>query len=840
MKYDYLTQFIECNLPENRANHLDLIFPKPRFKNLALQGGGVKGIAYSGAVAAMENSYYSDGTCVLDYIETVAGTSAGSITAMMLAIGYSSKEIAYLIDSDRLQSLNDSVNTLSMIIGYLSKNDRIGMHHGKKLEKFIKDLLMEKVGDKNITFRELHALKAKGIDVKDLIITGTNITTNEIEYYSYVTHPDMKISDAVRISAGFPIHFKAKVLGDQQQRVDGGLKNNFPINAFEDPLIQEKMSVRDANIPYHGQNMQTMGITLGDGEEGLTKHPKTNQMKSVLSALIDNTAINLQNPIYRMNTATIQCNVDGKNIYAMDMNIPESTQKELVKKGYGSTSRFLDCIPSSQKTLSFETVHDKYRYLMKPLIDGGDTDIPMNRKNIKILVRYLHAKMQQADPRFYEDYLTEIQSLSEIIRDNLNIRFPNEPDIEDILSANNIDSLLQIESEYVSSRPIKKEMIKNPIQANINQLLNEIDIIREYLDPQQNLSEEYKTQMRSMNLMIDELYRLLSLQSQVNLHHNSNQIMEDVEIVLKRLDAMYVNLLKDSQIAIPEAIIPSYLYDKLGFYKSMAISISLSPLYIGILTLELLILTVESLINLCIYLYKVSMIKLSQMGIHLSKRISGIVELKNSLSKLRKTIKNSYVTLSSHCRSKLIRENVDLARAYDLIGKEYLNTDEHLLFSRCNIQHPLEKDEITVKNDILRRIRNNRIAIKNQYLSSTEHEKQTDLYAAMIEKDTQELIDIANKFDFKRPSPMHIRKSMLDEKDVNQIVIDKLIALTEKVNAYKNKPDKLISIWDNNLDVFGNDKNVRRLSDNGLHQLMFDTLVNQIEDLLTKGARPKQ
>ncbi len=56
------------------------------FRNLVFEGGGVKGIAYVGALQVLE------ATGVLGEIERVGATSAGAINAVLLALNYSLDE----------------------------------------------------------------------------------------------------------------------------------------------------------------------------------------------------------------------------------------------------------------------------------------------------------------------------------------------------------------------------------------------------------------------------------------------------------------------------------------------------------------------------------------------------------------------------------------------------------------------------------------------------------------------------------------------------------------------------------------------------------------------------
>ena len=56
------------------------------FKNLIFEGGGVKGIAYVGAIRELENRQ------IMKNIKRVGGTSAGAINAVLLTLGYTLKD----------------------------------------------------------------------------------------------------------------------------------------------------------------------------------------------------------------------------------------------------------------------------------------------------------------------------------------------------------------------------------------------------------------------------------------------------------------------------------------------------------------------------------------------------------------------------------------------------------------------------------------------------------------------------------------------------------------------------------------------------------------------------
>ena len=57
------------------------------WRNLVFEGGGVKGIAYVGALSVLEGEW------IMTQVERVGGTSAGAITATLVALGYTADEI---------------------------------------------------------------------------------------------------------------------------------------------------------------------------------------------------------------------------------------------------------------------------------------------------------------------------------------------------------------------------------------------------------------------------------------------------------------------------------------------------------------------------------------------------------------------------------------------------------------------------------------------------------------------------------------------------------------------------------------------------------------------------
>src|SRR3989338_9245676 len=72
--------------------------PLPPILYLVFKGGGVKGLAYAGFAKVFER--YG----LLEEVKHVAGSSAGAIAALVVALGYEPDEISQLLNGLNIES----------------------------------------------------------------------------------------------------------------------------------------------------------------------------------------------------------------------------------------------------------------------------------------------------------------------------------------------------------------------------------------------------------------------------------------------------------------------------------------------------------------------------------------------------------------------------------------------------------------------------------------------------------------------------------------------------------------------------------------------------------------
>ena len=227
--------------------------PFPKINRLTIEGCGVRGTAIAGAIKMLEK--YG----LLADVETVAGTSAGAIAGLIIALGFTAAEGAEILCSMPLKEFmegSESWSTTPETLGAIRQGLSIvfGKDHSlssgqvflewlegvvaRRFEQVFKEKGIKKAG-KDATFRDLVELieetKKNGepCPYKYLYVTATDlsISSPECKYFSHENKEmlDMRLADAVRKSGGFPAMFKLfESLLDHHKYGDGGMMQNLP------------------------------------------------------------------------------------------------------------------------------------------------------------------------------------------------------------------------------------------------------------------------------------------------------------------------------------------------------------------------------------------------------------------------------------------------------------------------------------------------------------------------------------------------------------------------------------------------------------------------------------
>lgn len=194
-------------------------------------GGGIKGFALVGAYQAIEDRGIR--------FKRVAGTSAGSIVAALIAANYSSREIYTLIDELTLEDLLDQRKTILPIsvTKWLLLYWRMGLYKGHKLEEWV----ASKLAMRGIqTFGDLPPQTLRVI-ASDLTNGRLVVLPDDLPNYG-IDPSKFPISKAIRMSCSLPYFFEPVKIKNERTSsviVDGGVLSNFPMWLFDKENVKK-------------------------------------------------------------------------------------------------------------------------------------------------------------------------------------------------------------------------------------------------------------------------------------------------------------------------------------------------------------------------------------------------------------------------------------------------------------------------------------------------------------------------------------------------------------------------------------------------------------------------
>jgi predicted acylesterase/phospholipase RssA len=221
--------------------------------NGVFKGGGAKGLLYAGALRALQEKGL--------WFRAVAGSSAGAITATLIAAGLSVDQLDAAVPTalSRLQR-----NYFGDLLGQpIVRTDR--------LIRWLEQLLVEQVivfsgprtSSGSVSFAELYA--ATGIE---LYVVCVDVAERQPIVFNSATTPTLSVAAATMASCSIPLAFRPgrlKVIRHDGTSVvhrlmDGGVWSNYPAFVFKDASFRAHHEL--APIPDHSI---TIGFTVEEG-----------------------------------------------------------------------------------------------------------------------------------------------------------------------------------------------------------------------------------------------------------------------------------------------------------------------------------------------------------------------------------------------------------------------------------------------------------------------------------------------------------------------------------------------------------------------------------------------
>lgn len=176
---------------------------------LIMKGGGIKGLAFAGALLELER-YFS--------FDLFAGASAGAITAVLLGAGYTPTELRHILGETSFRKFLDASPPRSLW-NFLTT---CGLYSGDAFERWIRELLSKKIKMMGrIEMCHLH----------ESVVYACTPGHGTVVFDSRALNRNSDAAFAARCSMSIPFFFRPMMI-EQRRVYDGGMRNNFPVARF--------------------------------------------------------------------------------------------------------------------------------------------------------------------------------------------------------------------------------------------------------------------------------------------------------------------------------------------------------------------------------------------------------------------------------------------------------------------------------------------------------------------------------------------------------------------------------------------------------------------------------
>jgi NTE family protein len=316
------------------------------------QGGGVKGLGLVGALLQFGDDARAE---ITDWVN-VAGTSAGSIVASLLATGQTPAQLETLFMGLDFKQFEDWGRGGKLIGGTLDLARHHGLAHGEVFHAWIDGQLggrrFDSVrNDPPPASGSPYRLRMIATDItrKEMLVLPDDVASYRNPETGQPFDPDaLKIADAVRMSMSIPYFFQPVVLthhetGQPSTIVDGGVLSNFPVWIFD---TQEATASR----PTFGFHL------VGGGGVGGSLGGVIQDLGWAVSEAVDifHTATDAWDKRFTSHSTVVRtCTISAGTIGTTDFELTPDQKQWLLQSGRGGAKTFLDTYDPSQYRNTF-------------------------------------------------------------------------------------------------------------------------------------------------------------------------------------------------------------------------------------------------------------------------------------------------------------------------------------------------------------------------------------------------------------------------------------------------------------------------------------------------------
>ncbi|MGF1522153.1 MAG: patatin-like phospholipase family protein [Leptolyngbyaceae cyanobacterium] len=315
------------------------------YADAVFEGGGVKGTAFLGALRCFDDAGI--------HLRKVAGTSAGAITAAMVAAGFAIDELETIIGqldyeaqflsqkTSRLifnGSPDDDLQNPVWMLANLFAARQMGQYSSEPFKEWLSTQLATKAAGTPLTFGMI-ANRMKEVKVKPEEIPwpqqrAVKVVVSDISRGEMLVLPDdlppleqanFSVAEAVRLSMSIPFFFEPGQLKGSMI-VDGGILSNFPLWIY------------DAE-PGRKPRCPTFGFQLVNAEDEAPR--PIEGVADLVVGMFATMQSGRDRRHQRENDQGRIIDIDTLGISTTDFGLSNEDKSHLYQKGYESTKAFL-------------------------------------------------------------------------------------------------------------------------------------------------------------------------------------------------------------------------------------------------------------------------------------------------------------------------------------------------------------------------------------------------------------------------------------------------------------------------------------------------------------------
>ena len=386
-------------------------------------GGAIRGLAYVGAIRAMEE-------LGVEY-DIIGGSSVGSIIAALIAVGYKSYEIENIFMKINFDLFKDI---------HFGIGKPFAISKGEIFMDWLNELLRNKLAcgtGKKITFNDIQ---------KDLIIITTDIKHFKNQEFSRKETPNFEVAQAIKVSSSMP-GLMAPYEYKGCELVDGDLQKASPMWRLSENINSTESRILEYRL---------------EGDYNKDEKNPISFINTIYSCVTD-VATDFVTEIFGQNDRYECITINTGDVFFADFNLDKESRRKIINLGYEQTINYFHNILPNKKERLAEVYCKLSKYLKKGKKGLKSKNVEETQWWIGDIFIELCENKEIVDPLIY----SKIVDLKNNISNNISnffffyTSFKNAKEIEDLFNEliTIVDTRIAESKLYISKiKPVEIEI----------------------------------------------------------------------------------------------------------------------------------------------------------------------------------------------------------------------------------------------------------------------------------------------------------------------------------------------------------------------------------------------